>query len=329
MYKWRAKRASTREERAAVWSWGGRRFGQLVANGIDPECDTVYAFSSAALEMFERAREMGIRSCLDCATAPLHIEMALRLEEAERFEGWSLYEKHHVDIEEYRERQRCELQIADVVVCGSSFARRLIEAEGASPDRTRTVPLAISSNVRTSESHVKVGRCLRVLFVGGDGLRKGIGYLAQAIDRIDSLSVEVRVAGDLELSEVGLRVLSQRLSLLGPIPRNKLAAQYQWADVLVLPSVSDTFGLVILEAMAAGVPVITTPNTGGPDVIREGLDGFIVPIRDADAIAEKLEYLATDHAAVEAMSRNAVERSREFSIGNYGKRLVAAATSVQ
>jgi glycosyltransferase involved in cell wall biosynthesis len=94
-------------------------------------------------------------------------------------------------------------------------------------------------------------------------------------------------------------------------------------DVLVLPSISEGFGLVILEALSCGLPVVTTRNSGGPEVVRDGREGYFVPIRSAEAIAEKLELLARDPALLESMSEAALRRAREFTWANYRAKLVA------
>ena len=103
-----------------------------------------------------------------------------------------------------------------------------------------------------------------------------------------------------------------------------MADCYRWADVVVLPTISDTFGLAILEAMAFGVPVITTANSGGREVIRPGVDGWLVPIRDPQAIAEKLETLLKDVELRQHLSGNAESRVRQFSEQAYCQNLVAS-----
>jgi glycosyltransferase involved in cell wall biosynthesis len=95
---------------------------------------------------------------------------------------------------------------------------------------------------------------------------------------------------------------------------------YRWADVLVLPSICEGSATVIYEGLACGLPVITTPNAGS--VVRDGREGFIVPIRDADAIANALEQLLRDKNLLLMMSDNALKRGREFDVTDYGKRLV-------
>lgn len=94
-------------------------------------------------------------------------------------------------------------------------------------------------------------------------------------------------------------------------------------DVFVFPSLFEGFGLVLLEALAMGLPVITTAHTAGPDFIQEGVQGFIVPIRDSAAIAEKLECLHREPERLAEMSRQARLRAREYSWDSYEQTLAA------
>jgi glycosyltransferase involved in cell wall biosynthesis len=308
--------------------WAGRRFCELTARRIGDRCGSVYAFSSAAKELFEHAHEIGARTCLDHATAPFAYERALVQEEYQRFSGWALDEEPDSLIARYDQRQREELFLADTVVCGSSFIREAIVAQGVDSGKMRVVPLGISERFFRLRRHPKTGdRALRVLFIGDDGLRKGIGYLARAAARLRPLKVNVRVVGDLKISEKGLGELRESVELMGPVPRKDIDALLSWADVLALPSVSDTFGLVVLEAMAAGVPVIATPHTCAPDVIRDGVDGFIVPIRDEEAIAIKLDRIAGDADLLHEMSVNARARALDFTLDHYADRLVHATSN--
>ena len=99
-------------------------------------------------------------------------------------------------------------------------------------------------------------------------------------------------------------------------------------DVLVLPSLHEGFGLVITEAMAQGLVVITTPNTAGPDLITDGADGFLVPIRSAVAIEEKLVLLRHDHDRLCSMQAAAREKARAYTWENYRERVLALAREV-
>jgi glycosyltransferase involved in cell wall biosynthesis len=104
-------------------------------------------------------------------------------------------------------------------------------------------------------------------------------------------------------------------------------AEMSMHDVFVFPSLFEGFGLVLLEAMAMGLPIITTPHTAGPDLITDGAEGFIVPIRSSDGIAEKLDLLRREPARRAAMSESARARARKFTWEQYGHSLAASVSS--
>jgi len=100
---------------------------------------------------------------------------------------------------------------------------------------------------------------------------------------------------------------------LGSMPHQRVLQIMERHDLLVFPTLFDGFGLVILEAMARGLPVITTPNAGGSSVIEHGKDGFVVPIRDAGAIAARVLELDGDRLKLAAMSKAALEKAKQMS----------------
>lgn len=323
-YRWRRRRSRTQTELTRSYLWAGRRFCQLVASCPIHRATAVLAYTSAALELFEEAKRRGLACILDHATAPyVHEENLVKAQEA-RYPGWSTALEEDKAAEAYAERQRQEWQLADTIICGSQFVRDMISREGGPVDKTIIVPLGLNRRFDDHQRPRRTGGPLNVLWVGDYPVRKGVGDLAEAAARLGRDTVHVRAVGTFNLTPYGLEQAGRTIEIVGRVPRSEMWAQYTWADVFVLPSVSDTFGLVILEAMAAGVPVVATPNTGGPDVIREGVDGFIVPIHDPEALAARLAQLAGDRALLAEMSRNARERAGDFTIERYSERLVAA-----
>jgi glycosyltransferase involved in cell wall biosynthesis len=162
---------------------------------------------------------------------------------------------------------------------------------------------------------------LNVLFAGGVGLRKGAPYFYEAARILTPQHFQFRMVGPSLLSERARRTLSERVSLIGAVPRTAIAEQYRWADVLVLPSVCEGSATVTYEALAAGVPVIATPNAG--TVVRDGVDGFIVPPRNPEVIAEKLELLYAEPDRLRWFSQNATARAEQYTIEKYATRLLA------
>jgi starch synthase len=168
---------------------------------------------------------------------------------------------------------------------------------------------------------------LRVLFVGALSQRKGLSYLMKAAGQLGS-TIELTLIGR-RISEC--RPLDQALRVHRWIPsisHGALLEEMSHHDVMVFPSLFEGFGLVILEAMSQGVPVIATPNTAAPDFVGDGDDGFIVPIRDGDAIAEKLEMLTLDRDLLAAMSHAALRKAAAHSWEEYRHSIVTTVSSV-
>jgi alpha-maltose-1-phosphate synthase len=112
------------------------------------------------------------------------------------------------------------------------------------------------------------------------------------------------------------------------VPHLSLNQYYSSASIFVFPSLLDGFGLVLLEAMACGIPIITTPNTAGPDIITDGVEGFIIPIRDVGAIEEKLEWCYSHPQELAEMGKAARRKAEELTWGLYRQRLASKVQSL-
>src|SRR5207245_8344167 len=162
-------------------------------------------------------------------------------------------------------------------------------------------------------------------------IQKGIGYLFDAVrPLVQKGLVEVWLVGSdsLEPTEM-LRRNADIFIDKGTHPRSKLSWFYSQASVLVLPSIQEGLALVQAQAMACGLPVIATTNTGAEDLFTEGVEGFIVPIRDPKAIREKIEWLLDNPVRRQEMGVAALQRVK--SLGGwdtYGKQAVAIFTQL-
>lgn len=219
-----------------------------------------------------------------------------------------------------RERDRIKYQIADLIIAPSEFVKKAVVSLGADPARVAVVPYGIDQSWLETKPEPVRGR---VLFVGNVSLLKGNHYLAEASRLLARRGVdcEVRVVGP-----ANRRILGDPLfrgpNYVGQVPRAEVRREFQAADVFVLPTLCEGFALVHLEALACGLPVITTRNCGS--VVRDGIDGIIVEIRSAEAIANAVQRIVSDRNLRNAMSRNARERAASFTLKQYEERLVAA-----
>ena len=161
------------------------------------------------------------------------------------------------------------------------------------------------------------------LFAGAAGLRKGVPYLLQAFANLQHPHKTLRIAGSIQpdLRDILARLPTANVEFLGPIPRTQLVDLMSRSHALVLPSVEDGFGLVLSEAMACGCPPIASTNTGAEDLFTDGVEGFIVPIRDPAAITDRLQQLADSPALQQQMRAAALARVQSLGgWADYGDR---------
>jgi glycosyltransferase involved in cell wall biosynthesis len=162
----------------------------------------------------------------------------------------------------------------------------------------------------------------RAIYAGALSLRKGIPDLLEAARRA---SVELWLVGP-RTSEVEpfLREYSGSYLHHGAVAQVRLRELYREADVFVIASVEEGLAMVIAQALACGLPVICTTNTGGDALVRDGVNGFVVPIRDPDAIAARLELVRGDPARLAAMQRAAVDSvAAGHGWADYGRAIAA------
>jgi glycosyltransferase involved in cell wall biosynthesis len=240
--------------------------------------------------------------------------------EEREFPEWELPRAKDPFRSAFSQREQNEWQKADVILCGSEFVRESIRLVGGPVERCRIVPYGLRLPPSAKSRDVS-HKPLRVLVVGSVGLRKGAPYVFAAAQALRGRA-DFRVAGQFDVTPYAQKLLSESVTLLGPVPRSEVHRQFEWADVFLLPTLCEGSATVCYEALSHGLPVITTPNAGS--VVRDGDDGFIIPIRDAAAIVERIERLINDDDLLATMSQNALARAAEYTLEKYGERLLSA-----
>lgn len=296
------------------------RFDRWVAEKYASKAQVLWGFQGSCLESLRAVRQAGGIAVCEFATA--HVTAAIRIlnQEAEKHPEWAgtISNFHFPDW--YQERLEGEPAAADWCIAASGFTRDSLVEVGVSQDRIQILPLAADIDQFEFAPRSDSGP-LKVLFVGGIGQRKGMKYLFQAMEQLDSAEVQLSLLGPLPPDETALKSNQHLFEYLGRTDQAGVAEVMKQHDVLVLPSVFEGFGLVIVEAMATGMPVIASTHSCGPEVIREGVDGFVLAPDDVAGLAEKMNYLAANKKSLPEMGRNAFERSKEFSWRQHRDRL--------
>ena len=328
-YAARRARASTGKKLQDTHLWAGQRFNRRILQKGLCDADAVYVFNTAGREIMETANQRGMTSVMEQTIAPLAVERDLVREERTLHDDWvQSVDPPETDkyLDAMIERERAEWAEADLILCGSEFVKQGIESCGGPAEKCRIVPYGIPLDAPSSPSTPEApsDRPLRILTVGTVGLRKGIPYVQDAARKLQG-HAQFRVVGPIDVTDHAMEMLLRHVDLVGPVPRTEVDAQYQWADVFLLPSICEGSATVCYEALAHGLPIITTPNAGS--IIRDQQDGFLVPVRDSDAIAERLVQLDEDRELLSSMSESASRRSQKGGLEAYAERLISALTS--
>lgn len=298
----------------------GRRLSELVVRHGFGQASGFYGFIRECLEPLQAARAHGLWTAVEQNIAAWELVDRLEREEQKRFPDWISDVTEDTSSEAYASRERAEWAEADLIVCPSEFVRQSVSQYGGPIDRCVVVPYGVDTRFQIPARDRRHGP-LRVLTVGSLGLRKGTPYVLEAARRMRGLA-DFRMVGRGAVPSAACAGLDGVVQFTGSIPRLEIIAQYAWADVFLLPSLCEGSATVTYEALAAGLPVITTPNTGS--VVRDGKDGFIVPIRDVDAIVQSLHLLHDNRGRLSEMSHNAKLRAQDFDLAGYGRRLCDA-----
>jgi starch synthase len=291
-------------------------FDKWMAKSLQP-CDVLHTLSSFGTEA-QKAAKNKYGAFLVCDRGSSHISFQDEILR-EEFDIWKL-PYHPVD-SRIIERELEEYDTADRVVVPSRFAMESFLEKGVPAEKLRQAELGV--DLRLFHPVPKQDQVFRVLFVGSLSLRKGIPYLLEAVSDLRLPNLELCLIGG--IAREARPFLAQHeggFRHLGVLPRNKLFRYYSQASVLVLPSLEDGFGLVLAQAMACGVPVIATTNTGGSSLFTDGKEGFIIPIRDVESIRDRILRLYRDPELQREMSGNAMECVKHLGGWNgYGDRM--------
>lgn len=319
-YQRRRSRAVTQTEMTATHIWAGKQFLDLIISSGLGNAEGVYTFNGAGLELLVEARKLGLKTIMDQTMAPFEVENQLLVTEHEKFPDWEMPKGEDQCLPNFIARERAEWEQSDIILCGSDFVKNSIAACGGPVERCRVVPFGIDSRFSDIKRIPHTGP-LRVLIIGGIGLRKGSPYVLSVAKSLHGKAI-FRMVGSGSVNPSKLRELEENVELLGAVPRSEIRKHLGWADVFFLPSLCEGSAMVIYEALSAGLPVICTPNSGS--VVRNGIEGFIVPVCNFDAMIQSLGSLTNNRQLLWEMSENARARALDFLLDKYSERLLSA-----
>jgi len=274
-----------------------------------PPCDAFIAISGAGLKTGHKVQQRGGRFI--CDRGSTHIRYRAELIEQEHLR-WGVPENSQDDPRDLA-REEAIYEAADAVTVPSSYSRQSYLDRGIPAKKIHVLPYGVLLDRFQKVADPPTDR-FEVLYVGRVSLPKGFPYLLQAFDRLPVKNKHLTVIGGVqpEMDRVLEKLPRENVTFLGTMPQAQLKDHMSRSHVMVMPSLDEGMALVQGQAMACGCPVIATTNTGAADLFTDGVEGFIVPIRDPDALTVRMQQLSEDPTFQRRMSEASLARVRNL-----------------
>lgn len=274
-------------------------------------------YINSSLYSFKKVKQQGGCCVLDFAT--IDFREITRILKDEQF----LSPEFKSDLGESNipniKRIQQEFQIADYILVPSTFSKKCLINNGVSPSKIKVLPYGSKFQIIEDKSfrYSKNGDSLRLVYVGQIQQKKGVKYLLEAIDSllIEGLDIELNLIGNI-YGDPSKYKKYKSFNHIGYLDKDELSRFLKSSDILILPSLFDSFGLVVLEAMSMGVMPIVSENTGAADCVTEDV-GYVVPIRDSKSIAAIVKDLYTNRDKLNHKRKNAIFKAKDFTWDKY------------
>jgi len=325
----------------AHWAWCSETLGEWILSRGFGGGTAVHGFvRNISPGLCNTARSRGLSVVVDQMIAPMHEEHRQWEIQRERFPEWATtppgfaasdaaasgaaagHAAGHAagGVPEAVQRiEEATWSAAHHVTCASEYVRRGLVEAGVGAEKVTVLPYPLDASRFSTAGGVRVAgpRAVTAGFVGAVGLRKGVPYLLQVAARLPGVQFEL--VGPMTVPP-GVLGASPNVSVVGTLPRSAIAERMAGWDMFVFPSTCEGSAVAVMEAMASGLPVVTSPNSGAP--IRDGVEGFVRAYDDVEGLAGAVERLAGDRALRRDMGQAGREAVARQTIDAYADGLL-------
>ena len=283
----------------------------------------LHAYEDGAYYSFKRAKELGIQCSYELPIAHWATVRRLLAEEAERYPQWEPTLESPREPEEKLFRKEKELRMADRITCPSQFVLDSIPKEIKQNTPCQISPFGSPRNQPSDRKIVtKPSNSLKLLFVGSMSQRKGLADLFEAMKLVKKEPVALSVLGQPSLPMEFYRKQFSDFQYFPPCSNQKVREIMMQHDILVLPSIIEGRALVQQEALSCGLPIIVTRNSGGEDLVEEGLTGHLVPIRSPKKLAQCILKNLEEINSFKEKNVECVRKAELYSWKEYASRII-------
>lgn len=221
------------------------------------------------------------------------------------------------------EKELREYELADYIMVPSLFSKKTFLEFGVKEDKIMCIPYGVDLNEFKRDQ--KFHNNFIILNVGQVSIRKGSYYLLKAFSELNLENSELHLVGNIDFDMekiIGQFKENKNIKFFNHVSQNKLPDFYNNSDIFVIPSLEEGMAVVQLQAMASGLPVICTTNSGGSDIIDENKNGYVIKIRDIEKLKEKIIYLHNNKEILNKFRENSYIKANKFlSWDNYGDKI--------
>jgi starch synthase len=310
---------ATQDRLARIIGWRNEVLDRAVARVVRREKPrVVIGHDGSALHAARAAHEVGAAAILNQVVG--HVAAAHEIFREEAVLAPEFAETMVTTPDWIVARHETELRESDGILVPSEYVLDTLVARGTPAEGIYVLPYGVDIQ-RFHPAPREADGMFRILFVGQLSQRKGIRYLLEAVKRLKLPNTELVLVGKMIGSEQAFSPYRGVFRHVTHVPYHEVHRLFQTADIFVYPSLHEGSAFATYEALASGLPIVTTRNAGS--VARDGQEGFIVPIRDVEALMERIERLYRDRALRAAMANAARQRAAGFTWAHYRARLNA------
>jgi len=311
----------------AYYRWCSQSVGRWIRRRGLGDANVLFGFiRNVDPQLCREARNAGVVTVGDQMIAPAAVEGEEFRRQSERWPDWEPPAgRPDFPLVECVERETWEA--LDRITCASEYVRQGLIAQSIAPEKISVIPYPIDlthydlipRGGRQEEPPRRKGP-LVVGFVGAVGLRKGTPYFREVARRLGGRNLKFMMVGPVLLADAAARSVSEHVELVGRVPRSRVREFLQQFDIFLFPSTCEGSAGAAMEAMAVGLPIVTSLNSGS--AVRDGIDGVICPYDDIEAMSASVQRLADDEALRLEMGRQGRMHAESLNVGWYGRRLV-------
>ena len=286
------------------------------------DLDILIGWSSFSYRSFLKAKNKKCILVLERGSTHIEYQNEILIEEYKLLNLRSKEISKHII-----EKEKKEYELADYIMVPTEYAKKTFLDKGFSEKKIikNHYGVDLKEFIYDRDQKEKNPK-FRIIYTGTISVRKGIIYLLEAFNQLDLENSELMLIGNIEkdlTSRLNKYKKNKKIVFKKSMKQNDLKKYYNISDVFVLNSIEDGFGMVILQAMACGLPVITSQNTGGSEIIEDDKNGYIIPIRSTEILKKKISFLYNNPKRCFEMGMIAKEKvNSKYSWESYGKRQI-------